>query len=201
YIESVLKDARGRMRGQMLTPIITNEREALAMIGGTVDLPAQVSEALKAEGISLDEARATAIAQARQTPTVFVSGARVAVSQQSPFAVEVLDLNGQPFPVATLSGQAFIEVPKGVSYQVRLINNSDTDVGVALTIDGINSLAFSRNKSFRDLGMWVIPARSTGMVRGWHDVGNQSFQFNVMDIANTPAAQFGANDQVGVITA
>jgi hypothetical protein len=72
---------------------------------------------------------------------------------------------------------------------------------VALTIDGINSLAFSQNKSFRDLGMWVIAARSNGVVRGWHDIGNQSFQFNVMEIAKAPAAAFGASEQVGVITA
>ncbi len=49
--------------------------------------------------------------------------------------------------------------------------------------------------------MWVIGARSAGVVRGWHDIGNQSLQFNVMEIAKTPAAAFGASEQVGVITA
>jgi hypothetical protein len=201
YILSQLKDARGRSKGEMLTPIITNEKEALAMIGGTVNLPTQVDEALKQQGAGLDQARAAAIEEARKEPAVSVAGSRIAVSPQSPFAIEILDLTGRPLLAASAEGQAFVEIPKGASYLVRLINDSDQDVGVALTIDGINSLAFSQNKSFRDLGMWVIGARTSGVVRGWHEVGNQSFQFNVMDIAKTPAAALGATEQVGVITA
>lgn len=201
YILSQLKDSRGRSKGEMLTPIITDEKEALAMIGGTLNLPNQVSAALKQQGGDLDEARATAIANARKTPAVFVAGPRIAVSQQSPFGIEVLALNGQPFPAVAVGGQAIIEIPKGASYLVRLINNSEQDVGVALTIDGINSLAFSQNKNFRDLGMWVIGARSVGVVRGWHEIGNQSSQFSVMDFAKTPAAALGASEKVGVITA
>lgn len=201
FILSQLKDHRGKRQGQMLTPIIQDEREALAMLGANAQLPNQISAELKKAGVDVGEARADVIAAAKTTPTVFVAGSQIKTAQPSPFAIEVLGLNGQPLPAASVGGQAFVEIPKGQSYLVRLINGSDQDVGVALTIDGINSLAFSQNKSFHDLGVWVIPARGVGVVRGWHDLGNRSFQFTVTDIANAPAAQFGASPQVGVITA
>jgi hypothetical protein len=207
FILSQLKDHRGKPQGQMITPIIQDEREALAMLGANTQLPSQINQALAQAGVDVGEARADAIAAAKVAPTVSVAGSQIKTAQASPFAIEILALSGQPLAAAAVGGQAFIEIPKGESYLVRLINNSNQDVGVALTIDGINTLAFSQNKSFRDLGVWVIPARNpqgqggVGVVRGWHDIGNRSFQFKVDDIANTPAAQFGASDQVGVITA
>jgi hypothetical protein len=201
FILSQLKDHRGRSQGQMLTPIIQDEREALAMLGATAQLPTQISQELAKAGGTVVEARADAIAAAKAQPAVAVTGALIRTAPNSPFAIEVLALNGQPFPPASVSGQAFVEIPKGASYLVRLHNQSPQDVGVALTIDGINTLAFSQNKSFRDLGVWVIAAGGQGTIRGWHDIGNRSLQFTVTDIANTPAAQFGASDQVGVITA
>jgi hypothetical protein len=132
---------------------------------------------------------------------VAVTGTQIRTGPSSPFAIEVLALNGQPLPPANVNGQAFVGIPKGQSYLIRLHNQSPQDVGVALTIDGINTLAFSQNKAFRDLGVWVIAAGGFGTIRGWHEIGNRSAQFTVMDIANTPAAQFGASAQVGVITA
>jgi hypothetical protein len=202
FILSQLKDQRGRPQGQMLTPIIQDEREALAMLGANVQLPNQITEELKKAGFSVGEARADTIAAAKAAPAVaVVGGAQIRTSAGSPFAMEILAINGQPLPAASVGGQAFVEIPKGQSYLVRLINNSDQDVGVALTIDGINTLAFSQNKSFRDLGVWVIGAGRTGTIRGWHEIGNRSLQFTVTDIANAPAAAFGASDQVGVITA
>lgn len=201
FVLSQLKDQRGRPQGQMLTPIIQDEREALAMLGATAELPTKISDALKKEGGTVVEARADAIAAAKDQPVVALTGAQVRTAPGSPFAVEVLALNGQPLPAANNGGQAFVDIPKGQSYLIRLHNQSPQDVGVSLTIDGINTLAFSQNKAFRDLGVWVIPAGGQGTIRGWHEIGNRSAQFTVMDIANTPAAQFGASDQVGVITA
>ena len=50
-----------------------------------------------------------------------------------------------------------------------MINDSDTDAAVTLTIDGLNMFAFSENLDYRYV---IVRRRVKVVIRGWH-VTNQ----------------------------
>ena len=200
FIESVLKNQRGREQAKLLTPIITNEQETLSLFGVNANVPTQATAEQTAAKKSLDSVRAEAILKAIDEPQATIFGSQVKTSSDSPYAIEVL-VAGQPLPAVDKSGAAVVDVKKGQAYAIRLINNSDEDVGITLTIDGINTLAFSENPGYKQLGKWVIAARSVGTVRGWHIAGNQARQFEVMDYGASAAAKFASTKDIGTITA
>jgi hypothetical protein len=72
---------------------------------------------------------------------------------------------------------------------------------VALSIDGINTLAFSQNPGYKQLGKWVIGRRGKGTITGWHIQGSQSRSFQVMDYGESAAAKFASTKDIGTITA
>jgi hypothetical protein len=199
FINSKLKDQRGKTQSELITPIITDEREALAMLGNTVSLPTTVAASDQGARQSLGLVRAQTIAFSRQQPA-FSDGSVVKTGSSSPLAMEIL-VDGQPIAISQVDGRPFAGLGNDQRYEIRLINNSAGDVGVTLSIDGINTLAFSKNENYRRLGMWVIPARSSGTVRGWHVQGNEALAFVVTTLANAPAAQLGAVENIGTITA
>jgi hypothetical protein len=216
FIESTLKTPQGRPHAKLLTPIITSDSETLTMFGVTATLPTQVTPEQAAAGKDLAEVRSEAVVQAIDKPQVTVEapaaaapaapGAPPAVpsvvkpTPQSPFAMEVL-IGGKPIAGAVEDGAAFVAIPRDAIYEIRLINNSDDDVGVTLTIDGINTLAFSQTPGFKELGKWVIGRRSSGLIRGWHIQGPISKSFKVMDYGESAAAKFAATKDIGTITA
>ena len=203
FINSKLRDQRGKTQSELITPIITDEREALAMLGSTVTLPTVTAAetALPGEGQkSLNLLRAETIAATLSQPQGFSDGATVKAGSSSPLAMQIL-YEGEPLPISLLDGRPFAGLGKDQRYAIRLINDSAGDVGVTLSIDGINTLAFSKNPNYRQLGIWIIPARSSGVVRGWHVEGNEALSFVVTDLGNAPAAQLGAVENVGTITA
>jgi hypothetical protein len=200
FISSKLKDQRGRTQSELITPIITDEREALAMLGSTVSLPTDTAAAPSAQSKSLNLLRAETIAASLQQARPFLEGPVVKTAAASPLAMQIL-VNGQSLPLTQAGGGPFVELGKDQRYAIRLINDSAGDVGVTLSIDGINTLAFSKNRSYRELGMWIIPAHSSGVVRGWHIEGDVASSFVVTDLFNAPAAQLGATANVGTITA
>jgi hypothetical protein len=200
-IESKLKDPRGQLVALSMTPIITNDSETLTMFGVTGTLPTTVPQGAKnADGSpqSLPEARADATLAAIDNPQVTVDKAVVKAAPASPYAVEIL-IKGQPIAPAIDGGVAFVDIPKGAEYEIRLINNSDLPAGVTLTIDGINSLVFS--KQFAPLGKWVVLPGKPGIIRGWLFDGAPSRAFRVLDYGESVAAQSAATKDIGTITA
>jgi hypothetical protein len=201
-IESELKDHRGKRAGTLITPIITNDSDTLTLFGVTATLPTSVPEGAKnADGSpkTLPEARADATLAAIDNPKVTVEKALVKAAPASPYAVEIL-INGQPIAPAIDGGVAFVDIPKGAQYEIRLINNSDLPAGVMLTIDGINSLVFS--KTFAPVGKWVILPGKPGVISGWlADPPAKTAGFKVMDYGESVAAQSAATKDIGTITA
>jgi hypothetical protein len=133
-------------------------------------------------------------------PQVVVNGPIVKTTADSPFAIEIL-VAGQPMRAVDEGGLAFVNVAKDQIYAIRLINKSPEEVGVILTIDGINSLAFSQNPAFKAVGKWVIAPNGTGTITGWHIQGAEAKSFKVMDYGQSAAAQFASTKDIGTITA
>ncbi len=70
---------------------------------------------------------------------------------------------------------------------------------MTLTIDGINSLVFS--KQFKGVGKWVVLPGKPDVIKGWLFDGRPSRRFKVMDYGESVAAQFAATKDIGTITA
>jgi hypothetical protein len=209
FIESTLKTPQGKPHSKLVTPIITNDTETLTMFGVTGTLPTSTTPEQKAAGKDLAEVRAEALVQSIDKPKVVVEPAAapgapptvVKAAPESPFAMEIL-IAGKPVVGAVVDNSAFVDIPKDAIYAVRLINNSDLDVGVTLAIDGINTLEFSEVPSFKQIGKWVIGRKSSGVVTGWFFKPGDTKSFQVMELARTPAAaQAAGSKDIGTITA
>lgn len=145
------------------------------------------------------------IADAIDNPKVIVTGAVAAAKKGSPFRVELLVKKGDgyiPRPLEVDSGFAFANINVAEMYAVKIYNDSDFDCGVKLTIDGLNSFEFSNNPFYKKLGMWVIPRKSAGLIKGWHRTDAFSDSFLIADLPDTAAAKLGRETSaIGTITA
>lgn len=132
----------------------------------------------------------------------------------SPYGIEILVVPpkgpAQPLPAVDEGGLAFVDIGKDQLYAIRLINDSPHAAGVILTIDGINTLAFSQNPAFVQTGKWVVAPGAVGFVKGWHIGGPLkprtppvgALAFKVTDYGDSAAAEMGiTGDSIGTITA
>lgn len=137
---------------------------------------------------------------------------RISAQSNSPFGIEVglIDANGafQPVPVANDQGIAFVDLPKGAAYGIRVFNTSGRLAAVEASIDGLNMFHFSEVPAYRAFGKVIVPPSDKGgVIRGWHKDNATSYQFAVGEAAEAAAAQTGAgpnlapsNDRMGTIT-
>src|SRR5262249_28138789 len=108
-----------------------------ALFGLTVTLPPDGD----------DKARAKKMEEAIDQPRAKVAGTRIG-AEGSPYAIEILVRkdgdrgHALARAVDLKSGLAFVPIQRGEVYQVRLINDSDHDAAVTLTIDGLNMFTF-----------------------------------------------------------
>jgi len=204
-ISTTICDELGAELQQLSTLVVTSEEEGLTFMGATAELPLEaVAAAGQSPDQALTEARADAVVEAVIDPAAAVSGGVVRSAPDSPYAIEILIKTPegfQPLVAGDDRGVAQVDVGRDQVYAIKLINDSDEPAGVALTIDGINVLAFSENPSFREVGKWVIPPKSAGLIEGWHHVGPTFHSFLVTSYGESAAAKLGSVDNIGTITA
>jgi hypothetical protein len=134
-----------------------------------------------------------------QHPTVFCDGTRVKTEEKSLYAIEVL-VGGKPRTAKEEEGQAFVPLKRDEIYAVRLINDSDQDAAVALSIDGLGLFTFSeKGEGYVHV---MVPAHKATVIRGWYRTPGKADSFKVTGYAESPAAQLLAPiGKVGTITA
>ncbi len=132
---------------------------------------------------------------------VEIGTTRVAATPESLYAVEVLIAEGadySPRSPEDQNGQAFVPIQRDEIYAVRLINDSDQDAAATLSIDGLNMFVFSENPHYRYV---IVPAKSHGVIKGWHRTNEITEAFKVTEFAGAAVAELGADDaDLGVIT-
>ena len=133
-------------------------------------------------------------------PAVMIS--RVSAGKESPYAVEILAVYGEevaPRQVEDRDGFPFVKLHQDETYEVNLINKSDYDAAVTLTIDGLNVFQFSENREYVH---WIVPAKSSLVVKGWHRSNQVSDRFAVRGLADSAAAkELRTSSEIGTITA
>jgi hypothetical protein len=80
-------------------------------------------------------------------------------------------------------GRAFVDIRQGQAYAVRLINDSDQDAAVALSIDGLNSFRFLEVDGKRVSGPThvLVRAKSKVAVLGWQTGPKEVSRFLVTE--------------------
>jgi hypothetical protein len=94
---------------------------------------------------------------------------------------------------------AYVPLKKNEVFGVKLINDSDFDAAVELTLDGLSMFAFSENRNYRFV---IVPKRSSLLVRGWHRTNKLSEEFVITNYAKSAVKELLADpDGIGTITA
>jgi hypothetical protein len=136
--------------------------------------------------------------QALEKPSAHLDGTRIFAAPQSPYGVEIL-VNGRPRQPTREEGLAFVPIRRDELYAVHLINHSDTDAAVTLTIDGLSMFAFSNTPGYAHV---IVPARQVGLIQGWHRTNEKSDAFAVTTYSKSAAAQLlPGSARLGTITA
>ncbi|MCA8996921.1 MAG: hypothetical protein KDA80_08045 [Planctomycetaceae bacterium] len=211
--------------------VIDNPIDVATLTGTTVDLAKPVADATGIDGNANtqtgDSGSSTrtavinpetqqkafaavrqAIQQAVENPTfTSFNASTISASQSSPFRLtveatsSVQSLSYSPVSIREIRGLAFAQLQEGQLYQVRISNSASFDVGVELMIDGINSLELCDVQEFRDNGKWVIPANSSGVIRGWLRNASTLDKFLITEEPAGVAAELGRIQKIGQITA
>jgi hypothetical protein len=190
-IQGDLEDIAGRKLFHF-TRNVHGEATLAHLFGLTVSLDPSEGERQRGERI---------IASVK-APETLVKETRVSAGRSAPYAVEVLVKQGGdyvPRAPTNTDGLAFVEIHRGEIYAVRLINNSDQDAAVTLTIDGLSIFAFSEHENYKYV---IVPGRSQGVISGWHVTNDRSDAFQVTEYAKSAAAQkLPSSAMIGTITA
>ena len=189
---------------QTTTEVSGTSETAASTVKTGVVTDAKAKAKIKQETVKAN--RAEVAKQIEEGPKFFqVSTSRMAASEGSNFQMEVLVKRGgtyQPIDIEDLSGLAFADLANGDVYAVRLINNSEHDVSVELMIDGLNTLRFSDDPGFRDLGRWVINRGTSGTIKGWHFTGSRVHEFLITAAPDSRVAELQEpTSSIGIITA
>jgi hypothetical protein len=214
--------------------IATSTGDTLASPSGKLPL----SESLIADdGFSFDNrSRADGLPfEARVVETVLDQARRPnpLLKSDFPFRVEVVSL--QPAPGETIGpttrrvrkefvpakasrarsgldpNELLIAARTGENFEVLVTNRSDKRVGLALIIDGINTLG-QRRQRVENARLWVIDPGKTNVINGWHVPAGEksssggiehliSKQFVFTDLAHSVAGRQQFGDALGTITA
>jgi hypothetical protein len=195
-LRAVLRDGKDAKLAEMQKDVSAEEDivKALSLTG-----------AIKKESAS----RNKQILRLLDRPTVYVTGTRIQARRGSPYAIEVLarkDLKGKPQARKPWveNKQAFVNIERGELYEVRIRNSSKNDVGVSLTIDGIDVFAFSeaRKANGEPYKYFVVKAGKRLSVTGWFKTPTEADAFEITSFAKSAVAKLMADTaKVGTITA
>lgn len=168
------------------------------------------------------DAIAAQVKQSIESPTVAVQDAPkgageksvVRATDSSRFAMQIRIADSPegemvPAEVSNEGGLAFVNAKRGQRFAVTIINDADFDVGVRLTLDGVDSFHFSENEGFRRLKTWIIYRKSSQTIPGWYvrdpgpgDAAATSKDFVFTDLPDSIAARFASkSNEIGIINA
>ncbi len=184
--------------------IVKDKRLILPAVGGNVAGLHKASGDLKGS--------ASKIIDGLVKPNVDVNAAQQVKPQAgASFALEILD-GTKTLPLRKENGTARLELGLNQEYQVKLINLSDHEAAVSLSVDGLNTFYFSKERNpatNRPFRYYIVPAAANGqpgerLVEGWFKPASNrgvTQSFRVVPLADSLAAKLGNTAQIGQINA
>ncbi len=98
-------------------------------------------------------------------------------------------------------GDLVIDLKKGESFRIRLINKSKHEVAAKVMIDGISTFSFGAFQKMDPKPRWIVPAGRPAIVAGWPSDTGRSREFLVTDYDGSAVAELGGDRaKLGVLT-
>ncbi|MEM7312039.1 MAG: hypothetical protein AAF497_02695 [Planctomycetota bacterium] len=177
---------------------------------GPEAVPRLLGLSVSTKGSNDAQTQSNAFRKALKSPKPFFVGNNISATPVSEYAVEVLTLNGRQYHPCRVSqdnkSRPFVHIEKNSVYAVRLVNHSNREAAVKLTIDGVNAFQFSQQTPRPQY--WIVPPKKNGkpgvtVVRGWDKSDSRSIEFKVVDFPHSAAARVNLQPSpgIGLITA
>lgn len=129
-------------------------------------------------------------------PKASVRNSIIRAHRDGMFGLELL-VNGRSCEATVdAAGYPFVDLRNGETYEVRLINDGNFDVLVALTIDGVDSGWFSKSRKV----LWLVRKGRSASIQGWLTPTGGA-RFEIAPPNEAVAATLGQIGDVGVIQA
>ncbi|HEY3381362.1 MAG TPA: hypothetical protein VGK32_06310 [Vicinamibacterales bacterium] len=114
------------------------------------------------------------------------------------FRMEVL-VDGRAVPEYRANDARYVEALKGKEYAIRLHNPLPVRVGVALSVDGLNTID-ARRTTPQEGRKWILDPGETITIAGWQTSMQQARRFYFTSEENSYATRLGQPGNQGVIT-
>jgi hypothetical protein len=197
-VKGTVEDAFNNVvEGSAFERTVRGEAAVVELLGAPAELSARATP----------EARARKLRQSLDEPHTALAGKRIAAAPGSPYAVEIL-VEGKPRAARDDDGLAFIDLDRATPFAVRLINDSDREAAVRLTVDGLSVFAFTEHRQEKGPGkgeplysVLLVPAKGSLTVRGWHRTNESSELFAAGAYGRKAEGLLKQKEKVGTITA
>jgi hypothetical protein len=162
-------DKRDERRGEF-PALVRGVADIARVLGATADLP-------RADETNAGRRRHQELERRLNRPSAHLAGSKVSASADSPYAVELVvkatpESRAEPRAARLEDGQAFVEIKRHEVYEIRIYNGTDDELGVTISIDGIDVFAFSELRNPKTGGpkytRYVISPHRGQTVVGWH---------------------------------
>ena len=115
------------------------------------------------------------------------------------YSMEVV-VDGAPLSTYAARGTTYVEALKGREYSIRLTNRTGERIGVALAVDGLNSID-AKHTSARDARKWILAPWETVTLSGWQTSEGTARRFVFTSEASSYGSWLGRTSDLGVISA
>jgi hypothetical protein len=113
--------------------------------------------------------------------------------------VEII-IDGNSVPIYSHKGKTYLEAIKGKEYSIRISNPLGERVGVALSVDGLNTIDAKQTKAAK-AAKWILDPYESVVISGWQISDQQSRQFFFTNEDNSYGAKMGKTENLGLISA
>jgi hypothetical protein len=118
---------------------------------------------------------------------------------QGPYTLEVL-VDGRPLAELYGRGRHYVEASPGREYSLRLTNNTGRRVGIAVSVDGLNSID-ARTTTAQAGSKWILGPYESIVLDGWQTSSALARQFFFTTEKGSYGAWLGKTANLGVIAA
>ncbi len=205
---SITERSTGLLELRIKSQILDNFGETLLELNSRIEDPNILAQVLGlnkpdlGEGITHAKASET-IKSLIEDPQADVHGSVIKTVPSSLYGMEILTkqpsgaYDAQSISIA--DSLPFVELDRGEVFAVRLINDSDNDAAVVLTLDGLSCFAFTNGPKYEH---FIVRKNASLIIKGWHRTNTTSDEFLITRYADSAAAEeLVSPDLVGTITA
>jgi hypothetical protein len=118
---------------------------------------------------------------------------------KSPYRIEVL-VDGKAKAIHPLGKNLYVAANRDEVFSIKLVNDTDRRVAVALFIDGLNTLGRKRELP-SEARKWIVNANSSATIAGWQVDESKAKQLVFVGEEESLAARMHYTDEIGIITA